>query len=412
MDSLPEINLVLDNLDHQSHSSHTSPPNSPQLLAGKILSDRTFYTPVPSPTGWESSLIRSNSVNGSNWSAWEDTPARTNTDTILIQFDQPDPTPNRFRHFRTLFAGQFLPLTSHDTIHMGMLESIYSSLKFAPYLKQEENYFGPAPYCDFKRMAQSQRAFWLNEVKTPRFPAGFEESNKLAPLPKEPDWFSEVTNLAVNPPQFQWHYGFSIYPSDKSKALQLLAAFSFLDISILEEQVSLTNFKWACETLLLCTIPPTATYQIHCFLDFLPIIRSWLEANAATYCFDQDLQDYALVKDRLEMLNNQIQSFQSESFEVVPAHADKKLRRCFKQKQMKRPAKEAKLQRKAKALVLSFRPLLEKKLESDAKEDMRKMELKFLQFAWNKFHSLVTRSFPHYFENKKVVAQHSDPSKA
>ncbi|KAI8568190.1 hypothetical protein RHMOL_Rhmol02G0178300 [Rhododendron molle] len=403
MDSLPEINLVLDTLDQQSLSSHTSPPNSPQLLAGKILSDRTFCTPVPSPTGWESALTRSNSTNGSNWGAWEDKPIHTHQDTILVKFNQPDPTPNRFHHFRTLFASQFLPLTSNDTIHMGMLESIYSSLKYAPYLKQEENYLGPAPNCDFKRMAQSQRALWLNEVKTPHFPDGFEESTKLAPLPEETDWFNEVSNLAINPPHFQWYYGFPIYPSDKGKALQLLAAFSFLDISILEEQVPLTNFKWACETILMCTIPSTVSYQVHCFLDFLPVIRAWLEANAAAYCFDQDLQDYALVKDRIEKLNHQIQSFQSESFEVVPAHADKKLRRCFKRRQMKCPAKEAKLQKKAKALVLSFRPLLEKKLESDAKEDMRKMELKFLQFAWNKFHGLVTWSFPHYFENKKAA---------
>ncbi|KAI8559968.1 hypothetical protein RHMOL_Rhmol04G0218200 [Rhododendron molle] len=382
------------------------------MLAGRILSDRTFHTPNPSPTGWDTPPTRSNSVTGPNWDTWEEKPAHTHSDTVLVKFDQPDPIPNKFHHFRTLFGSQYLPSTSSDTIHMGMLESIYSSLKFAPYLKQEENYLGPAPYYDFKRMAQSQRALWLAEVKTPRYPIGFEESNTLTPLPEEPDWFSEVTNLAVNPPHFQWHYGYSIVPTDKSKALQLLAAFSFLDVSILEEQVPLTNFKWACETLVLCTIPSTVSYQIHCFLDFLPVIRTWLKANAAAYCFDQDLQDYALVKDRIEKPNNQIQSFQSESFEVVPAHADKKLRRCFKRKQMKRPAKKSLLRRKAKALVLSFRPLFEKKLESNVKEDMRKMELKFLQFAWNKFHSLVTWSFPHYFKNKKDAAQHSGPSNA
>ncbi|KAI8567968.1 hypothetical protein RHMOL_Rhmol02G0162600 [Rhododendron molle] len=440
------------------------------MLAGKILSDRTFHPPNPSPTGWDSPPTRSNSVNGPNWDTWEEKPAHTRSDTILVKFDQPDPIPNKFHHFRTLFASQYLPLTSSDTIHMGMLESIYYFLKFAPYLKQEENYLGPAPYCDFKRMAQSQRALWLAEVNTPHYPVGFEESNTLTPLPEEPDWgneskalqllaaisFLDVSILEEQVPltNFKWAcetlvlctipstvsyqihcfldflpvirtwlesnaaaYYFdqdlqAIIPSNKSKALQLLAAISFLDVSILEEQVPLTNFKWACETLVLCTIPSTVSYQIHCFLDFLPVIRTWLESNAAAYYFDQDLQDYALVKDRIEKLNNQIQSFQSESFDVVPAYADKKLQRCFKRKHMKRPAKEARLQRKAKALVLSFRPLLEKKLESDVKEDTRKMELKFLQFAWNKFHSLVTWSFPHYFENKKDATQHSGPSKA
>ncbi|KAI8573076.1 hypothetical protein RHMOL_Rhmol01G0250600 [Rhododendron molle] len=129
---------------------------------------------------------------------------------------------------------------------MGMMESIYSFLKFSPYLKQKENYLGPTPYCDFKRQAQNQRALWLIEVKTPHYPVDFEELNELIPLSEEPNWFGEVANLAVNPPHCQLQYGYTIYPFDKGKALELLAAFSFLDISILEEQVPLTNFKWAC----------------------------------------------------------------------------------------------------------------------------------------------------------------------
>ncbi|KAI8573075.1 hypothetical protein RHMOL_Rhmol01G0250500 [Rhododendron molle] len=72
--------------------------------------------------------------------------------------------------------------------------------------------------------------------------------------------------------------------------------------------------------------------------------------------------------------------------------------------QRKYPKKEAQLQRKAKAMVLSFRPLSEKKLKLDAEEVTRKMEMQFLQFAWTKFHSLVTWSFPHYFENKKAAS--------
>ncbi|KAI8560131.1 hypothetical protein RHMOL_Rhmol04G0232200 [Rhododendron molle] len=250
MDSLPEINLVLENLDHQSNSPQTSPSDSPRMLAGKILSDRTFCTLNPSPTGWESSSTPLNLVNESGWGTWEEKPTNTNTGTILVKFDQPDPAPNRFHHFRTLFASQFLPLAGRDTTHMGMLESIYYSLKFAPYLKQEENYLGPAPYCDFKRLAQTQKTLWLAE-------------------------------------------------------------------------------------------------------------------------------HYALAKERIEKLRNHILNFNAESLEVMPGHADKKLQRCFKRKH---PKKEAQLQREAKALVLGFRPLMEKKLESDAKEDMRKMELQFLQF--------------------------------
>ncbi|KAI8524910.1 hypothetical protein RHMOL_Rhmol13G0186100 [Rhododendron molle] len=138
------------------------------MLAGKILFDRTLCTPNLSPTGWESSSTLSNSVNESSWGTLEEKPSNTNIGTILVKFDQPDPTLNRFHHFRTLFVSQFLPLAGRDTTHMGMLESIYSSLKFTPYLKQEENYLGPAPYFDFKRLAKPKKLFGLpRENPTP-----------------------------------------------------------------------------------------------------------------------------------------------------------------------------------------------------------------------------------------------------
>lgn len=155
MDFLPKINLVLEDLNVNHNTPQKSPPGCPRMLAGKILSDRIFHTPTPSPSGWEAFSTLSNPVNEFGWGSWKETPVDTNASVILVKFDQPDPTPNRFHHFRTLFASQFLPLSSGDTTHMGMLESLYSSLKFSPFLKQEENYLGPTPYCDFRLQAKN-----------------------------------------------------------------------------------------------------------------------------------------------------------------------------------------------------------------------------------------------------------------
>ncbi|KAI8563822.1 hypothetical protein RHMOL_Rhmol03G0139000 [Rhododendron molle] len=236
MDSLLEINLVLENLDHQPDTPQISPSDSPRMLA-RFISTELFACP-----------------------------------TSLLRVGNP-PLPSRIR--LTSLAGE-----------LGRKNLL------TPIL--EENYLGPAPYCDFKGLAQTQKTLRLAEVKTPHYPVDFKESNKLG---EEPNCDQKVA-----------------------------------------------------------------------------------EANATAYCFNQDLHYYALVKERIEKLRDQILNFNSESFEVIPRHANKKLRRCFKRKQRRHPKKEAQLQRKAKALMLSFRPLL-KKLESDTKEAIRKMELQFLQFA-------------------------------
>lgn len=151
---------------------------------------------------------------------WKETPIDTNTGVVLVKFDQLDPTPHRFHHFRTLFVSQYLPLFSGDNIHMGMLESLYSSTLYSSHLKEEETYFGPAPYHDLKHQAQSQRALWLTKVKTLHFLANFKESFNLTLLSEDPNWFGELANLANNPPHFQSVYGYSIFPSNNCRIFE------------------------------------------------------------------------------------------------------------------------------------------------------------------------------------------------
>ncbi|KAI8534721.1 hypothetical protein RHMOL_Rhmol10G0118700 [Rhododendron molle] len=99
---------------------------------------------------------------------------------------------------------------------------------------EEKEASGFASYRDLRAKAKTQYCHWMDEVRRPRFPEGFDKDPyALQPLPKEPDWFEELANLRFDPSPY-FRAGHLVNPDgDSQQAKELLAAFAFLDINIL-----------------------------------------------------------------------------------------------------------------------------------------------------------------------------------
>ena len=205
----------------------------------------------------------------------------------------------------------------------------------------------------------------------------------------------ELKNIKFDPILYHADLSYSLYPqSDSVKAKELLAAFAFLGIEILEEGIPYKNFLWACETLQ-CDIQANAF--LPSFLSQLPLVRMWMKSNTAALGFNQNLHDYEILHGQVIRLHNKMDNLKEKYFERSISDS-KRLRKKFGNHKKRNALKLAKLEIKAKTLVLKIRPLMEKKLKIDEENKVRMMEKEFFDFTWARFHALVTWSFPHYFQ--------------
>ncbi|KAI8571044.1 hypothetical protein RHMOL_Rhmol01G0086500 [Rhododendron molle] len=134
----------------------------------------------------------------------------------------------------------------------------------------------------------------------------------------------------------------------------------------------------------------------------------WLKQNTAANEFSQDLHDYELMHHKLSKLHDRVLAFEDYSFEL-PAMTTRYLRKKHNRLSKKFPTKQAKFKRKAQQMVLEIRALLAKKIQLEQEASTRNMELEFPSYAWERFHDLVTWSFPHYF---KIVSTLPEVSNA
>lgn len=143
-------------------------------------------------------------------------------------------------------------------------------------------------------------------------------------FPENPNWFEELKNIKFDSTLSHADYSYSLYPQSVSiKAKELLAAFAFLDIGILEEDIPYKNFLWACETLQCATLEQVGSF-LHSFLSQLPLLRMWMKNNSAAFGFNQDLHDYEITHDQVTRLHNKIENLKGDSFEM-PIGASKRL---------------------------------------------------------------------------------------
>lgn len=390
------------------------------LFSGKIISDHTYSTSSSSPVilssidegnmisnAWD--LHASNHSNSSS-SDWEDWHSYSPSEKVLVVMGEP-PARIGFHHHRSLAMSRYYPSYIKDFPHLSLLDSLLSSaLRPAFYrIEEKEETPGFACYGELRKRAKSQFSHWVNEVRRPHYPEGFvDDSPSLCPLPIEPNWFEELTSLRFDPPLSQTKLSYSICPlSDSNEAKELLAAFAFLDVNILEEHVPFLNFTWACEVLKFSPDPFPSSH-ICAFLAHLSTIRMWLKSNTTAHGFNQDLHDYELMHHELSKLHDRVLALQDYTFKL-PDTASKQLRKRHNRLSKKFPDREAKFKRKARKMVLQFRPLLAKKIRLDAEVNTRKQEQDFLTFTWERFHTLVTWSFPHYF---KIVSTPQDSPRA
>ena len=123
----------------------------------------------------------------------------------------------------------------------------------------------------------------------------------------------------------------------------------------------------------------------------------WMKSNTAALGFNQNLHDYEILHGQVIRLHNKMDNLKEKYFERSIS-VSKRLRKKFGNHKKRNALKLAKLEIKAKTLVLKIRPLMEKKLKIDEENKVRMMEKEFFDFTWARFHALVTWSFPHYFQ--------------
>ncbi|KAG5565759.1 hypothetical protein RHGRI_001618 [Rhododendron griersonianum] len=156
---------------------------------------------------------------------------------------------------------------------------------------------------------------------------------------------------------------------------------------------------------------PLPTAHIHAFLDHLPTIKMWLKQNTAAHGSNQDLHYYELMHHKLSKLHDKVLALEDYSFEL-PVMANKYLRKKHNKLSKKFPTKQANFKRRAQQMVLQFRPLLAKTIQLEKEANTRKMEHEFLSYAWERFHDLVTWSFPHYFNIVSTMTEASNAPSA
>lgn len=320
------------------------------------------------------------------------------SEIVVVKMDDPAGYKG-WSKYRSLAMSRYLsPLIRRDPNIM-VLDSLIATCLTPTFFKVcEDEKSGFAGYGELKQKAKSQYVYWLNEVRRPHFEGKFVDPSNLSlrTLPENLDWFQELKSINFDPIIFQADYSYSLYPqSDSIRAKELLAAFAFLDIGILEEDIPCKNFLWACETIQ-CSVSKLTGSFLHSFLSQFPLLRMWMRQNSAAYVFNKDLHDYEIAHDQVVKLHNKIEILKGKSLEI-PSVISKRLRKKFRSCTKWNALKLAKFEIKAKALVLKIRPLIEKKLKLDGAE-VRMKEKEFFDFTWAKFHALVTWSFPHYFQ--------------
>jgi hypothetical protein len=321
------------------------------------------------------------------------------SEIVVVKMDDPAGYKG-WSKYRSLAMSRYLtPFIRRDP-NIVILDSLFATCLTPAFFKvSEEERSGFAGYGELKQKASNQFIYWLNEVRKPHFEENFVDLANLSlrTLPENPDWFQELKNIKFDPIIYHADISYSLYPQSNSiKAKELLAAFAFLEIGILEEDIPYKNFLWACETLQ-CTTSEQAGTFIHSFLSQLPLLRMWMKNNTAAFVFNQDLHEYEILHDRITRLHNKIEHLKEDSFDTSSG-ISKRLRRRFKSCLKRNTFKLAKSEVKAKNLVLKIRPLIEKKLKFDEEERIRMKEKEFFNFSWARFHALVTWSFPHYFQ--------------
>ena len=259
-------------------------------------------------------------------------------------------------------------------------------------------------YYDMRKRAREQHVYWLNLVREPHFETSFlvegVDELTLRPLKENSSLLSIMESLAFDPPHYQVNRDYTIYPSKSVKAKELLAAFGFLDFNILEELIPRKNFVWACRTILFDDNHHAVAYM-SAFLDYLPLLVKWQTAISKTPKFDSRPQAFAEMHCRIKRHYNKMRNIQETLSEFpypeyLPTRA---LRKGYKGNLRKK----MKCDRKATNYINKFRPILLAKLKFDEEDELLQKDQAFIAFSWQRFHELVTWSFPHCIVNANAV---------
>ncbi|KAG5565473.1 hypothetical protein RHGRI_001381 [Rhododendron griersonianum] len=294
-------------------------------IVGRIVCERSYSSSSPKflfGVDEDSAVTNSWDPHASSHftsptSNWEVEPMNPPTDRVLVVMDHP-PIRTFFHHHRSLTMSRYYVASVMESPHLSLLDSLLSSSLRPPFYRVEEKEAsGFASYRDLRAKAKTQYCHWMDEVRRPRFLEGFDkDSYALQPLPEDPDWFKELTILRFDHSPSYFRASRPVNPDDDSQqSKELLAAFAFLDINVLEEHVPHTNFVWACETLK-SSSKPFLTAHINYFLDHLPTIKMWLKQNTAAHGFNQDLHDYELMHYKLSKLHDRVLALEDYSFEL------------------------------------------------------------------------------------------------
>ncbi|KAF7154035.1 hypothetical protein RHSIM_Rhsim01G0137600 [Rhododendron simsii] len=339
-------------------------PNNPSSSSDAV--DQPL-SPITAISGWDDPLPSNPPAS------WNVTPP---TERVIIRMEDPPLYPNssiRRSHVKVSYQFPWVREEPRAMLLDSLLSMHYRPMPFQlveaggkPSLKNHESLF---------ERAKNQQPYWREVVRKPCFPAGFfDDQPDISPLPENPDWFQELEKIRYNPPLSHAHVGYSIYGnSDENTAKELLAAFAFLDIHILEEHVPYLNFLRAYETL----------------------------HTAAPY--DPFWVDYEVHHEKVVKLHNKVLALNHSNWDLPP-NPSKTLLKKHQNWLLKKNYKRANLLAKAEKSVMAMRPLINKKIKMDAEEMARDKEHEFLTYAWEKFHVFVTWSFPHYFEIIRIDA--------
>ncbi|KAF7152253.1 hypothetical protein RHSIM_Rhsim01G0085100 [Rhododendron simsii] len=318
--------------------------------------------PITTISGWDDPLPSNPPVN---WSA------NLPTERVIVKMEDPPLYPNfSIRRSHVKVSYQF-PWVREEPMAMlldSLLSMHYRPMPFQlaevggkPSLENHESLF---------ERAKNQQPYWKEVVRKPCFLAGFSDDQlDISPLPENPYWFQELEKIRYNPPLSHAHVGYSIYgDSDENTAKELLAAFAFLDVHILEEYVPYLNFLWACETLQFYDSSLITTH-LHGFKSALPHIRLWMKTSTAAH-YDPFWVDYEVHHEKVVKLHNKVLDLNNSNWELPP-NPSRTLLKKHQSWLRRRDYKRANLLAKAKKSVMAMRPLIDKKIKMDAEEMAR-----------------------------------------
>ena len=178
-----------------------------------------------------------------------------------------------------------MPINRRRSLEDNLLVAWYTSSMPTKYVQatrrpEEAQGYNPSFLAQKARLCSSD---WLDCVNAPQFPPSFEMEASIPPPPQNPRWIERLRlTLSVDKVFLLYKPPPPPTPAQRKQAQLLLVAFSHLPFNVLEDDVLLKNFRWACDVMTRGhVLNPIAQIELQAFSDQLPLLH-WHRTSVVT----------------------------------------------------------------------------------------------------------------------------------